>query len=97
MRQYSKAGDFGKAGSHVYLGHSCVTLQHGNVTELWEKSVIFHRARACQEVQAVDTFFPLQFLDAVCTDWYLILLLFSEIIVLCYITPLSTELYLKEL
>lgn len=39
----------------------------------------------------------MQFLDAVCTVWYLILLLFSEIIVLCYITPLSTELYLKEL
>jgi len=48
MSRHKKAGAFGKAGVHVYPGHSCVVLQRGSTRELWEKSVTFHGGRRCQ-------------------------------------------------
>lgn len=66
MSQHKKAGAFGKAGVHVYPGHSCAVLQHGSTRELWEKSVTFHGGRSCQGRK-----FRLRTLSSPCSLWML--------------------------
>lgn len=65
MSQCSRAGAFGKAGGHVYLGHRCVIL-HGSIREFWEKSVIFHGHRIFQGKK-----FKLRTLSSPCSFWML--------------------------
>lgn len=90
MSQCSKTGAFGKSWwSNIYLGLSCVIVQHGSIRELWEKSVIFREGLARVESSSWRHFLPLAVFG--CCLHYLISIYFSEITVLCYITPLSTK------